>query len=431
MKNFEKLSDKLARIANIVGSNIFLTSIKDAFMFALPQTIIGSMLVVIANFPGIGDGIKGPLNDILGPTITICLQLMSVFVSFGIGYHYSYHKTNRPIESLYVGIATLASFLILVPIFSVDNGQFIPISYLGASGLFLAIVNSFFSAVIFLFLERKNIVIKMPEGVPPNVAKSFSSLIPVTLVILLTTTIRYGFTFTNTGNVIDLIYNVIQAPLSGIGTSYLGTVFGGAMINFLWFFGIHGSLTINPIFEAFWQANSLENLEAFNAGMEVLPHIVTKSFFDTFFISVGGSGLLAFVIATFITSKSKQQREIAKLGVAPLTFNVFEPIIFGTPIVLNPIYFIPWLLTPIVLISMAYFSMWAGLVPYTTGAIVPWTVPVVLSGFLATNSIMGSILQIVQMIAMFFLWLPFVLVAGRVDQKQSEELLNEKENNEN
>lgn len=130
----------------------------------------------------------------------------------------------------------------------------------------------------------------------------------------------------------------------------------------------------------------MENAAAFNAG-DPLPHIVTKTFMETYTVGLGGSGAtLIVVILIVLFARSKQFGGIGKLALAPGIFNVNEPFIFGIPIILNPLFFIPWIIIPIINFLVAYYAMWFGLVPYTTGVLLPWTTPIFLNGFLATNS---------------------------------------------
>ena len=173
---------------------------------------------------------------------------------------------------------------------------------------------------------------------------------------------------------------------------------------------------VNPIMDTIWNVASLENLNAYNAG-QPLPHIVTKQFMEMFSVSIGSMGALAALTAIFIVSRVKQQREVAKLGFIPGIFNISEPTLFGLPVILNPILAIPWILGAPITISIAYFATKIGIMLRTTGVAVPWTMSLGISGTLATNSIMGGVIQIIGFIVMVLLWIPFILYS----QKQYEE----------
>ena len=289
---------------------------------------------------------------------------------------------------------------------------------LGAKGMFLGMIAAFLAAKIYVYLTQKGFVITMPDGVPPAVSKSFSALIPVLgtlLPFLIGNAVMIGVFDTNLH---DVIYNIIQKPLTGLGTSLPGTIVAIFFVQFLWFFGLHGQVIVNSVFEPFWHGlDNAELLKKGNAALQEHGHIVTKSFMDTFTVSLGGSGstLIVLILIMVIMTK-KQYKEVARLAIAPGIFNVNEPVIFGLPMVMNASLFIPWLLAPIVSVIIAYAGFASGIVPLTTGAQVPWTMPAVISGFLATNSIMGSLLQIVQMIAVGLIYLPFLMMIDKIKE---------------
>ena len=168
-----------------------------------------------------------------------------------------------------------------------------------------------------------------------------------------------------------------------------------------------------------WNTLMLDNLEAYQAGKH-LPHIISKSFMETFTVGLGGSGMtLAVVIIMAFILKKKMYKDVGRLALGAGLFNVNEPVIFGLPIVLNATILIPWVLAPIVVTAFNYIVMAVGIVPAPTGVAVPWTVPVFFSGMLATNSILGGILQLVDMVIVGFIWYPFL----RMLDKQPDSVL--------
>ncbi len=295
---------------------------------------------------------------------------------------------------------------------SIEGTGLLSLDRLGAKGMFLGILSAFLAAKIFVWLTKKGYVIKMPDGVPPAVSKSFASLIPALgtlFVFLIINAIMVGVFTTNLH---DVIYNLIQKPLTGLGTGLPATIIAIFLVQFLWFFGLHGQVIVNSVFEPFWQTNMLDNASLTQQGTNALAehgHIVTKSFMDTFTVGLGGSGsTLVVVLLMAFVMKRKQYKEVARLALAPGLFNVNEPVIFGLPMVMNVSLFIPWLLAPIVSVVIAYLGFASGLVPLTTGAQVPWTMPIFISGFLATNSVMGAVLQLVQFLIIGLIWFPFL-----------------------
>jgi PTS system cellobiose-specific IIC component len=209
-----------------------------------------------------------------------------------------------------------------------------------------------------------------------------------------------------------------------LGDGLVATLIAIFFIQLFWFFGLHGQIIVNSVLDPIWGALSLENFEAFQAGAEKLPHIVTKQFIDTFTVGMGGTGMtLAVIVAIFIVGKSRQLKELGKLAAPAGIFNVNEPIIFGLPIVLNPLVIIPWMLAPMVVTAFTYFVMAIGLVPPPTGVIVPWTMPIFFSGMLATNSLAGGILQLVNFVIVMIIWLPFLIAIDKqyYDKEKKEE----------
>ncbi|MDR0846103.1 MAG: PTS sugar transporter subunit IIC [Lactobacillales bacterium] len=427
MSRLDTLGEKMMPIANKIGGNLYLTVLRDAFMLAFPLTMFGSFVVVFNNLPFWPDSLKSTFSNLFGAGQNATMSIMAVFVTFGIGYYLSKAKG---VEGIFGGAVAFASFLILTPLTTdyVDEKtgkvlgqvQAIDLSRLGAKGMFVAMIAAFIAASIYIALTKKGFVIKMPDGVPPAVAKSFSALIPAfgALAFFMFVNAIVGGVF-NT-NVADEVYKWIQMPLVGIGTSYPGTMIAMFLTLFLWFFGLHGQIIVNSICEPLWNTNSLLNLDIKKKlASNVIHHsdgakIVTKAFMDTFTVQLGGTGMtLVVAIILAFGIKKAQMRNIGRLGLAPGLFNVNEPIIFGLPIVLNAQVLIPWLLAPLVVTTVNYFAMWTNLVPCTTGAQVPWTIPIVISGFLATNSVLGSLLQIIDFAIVGIIWWPFLKLMDR------------------
>jgi PTS system cellobiose-specific IIC component len=253
----------------------------------------------------------------------------------------------------------------------------------------------------------------MPDGVPPAVSKSFAALIPAILTLSVFLFLNAAVTGLFKTNLHDVIYEIIQKPLVGLGSSLPATLIALFFVQFLWFFGLHGQIIVNSVMDPIWNTLMLDNLEAYKAGKE-LPHIITKPFMETFTVGLGGSGMtLAVVLIMAFVMKKKQYRDIGRLSLAPGIFNVNEPAIFGLPIVLNATILIPWVIAPLIVTVLNYLVMAAGLVPAPTGVSVPWTVPIFFSGMLATNSILGGLLQLVDMVIVGVIWYPFLRILDK------------------
>ncbi len=406
----EFLENILLPIADKLNNNRYLTALRDGFMVALPLIIFGSIFVVIANFPFldklIGEEAFATYQDALGPASAATLSIMGIFVIVGIGYKLTEHYG---LEAIYGGVVALAAFLILTPQVLEGVSGVIPTASLGAEGMFLGIFTAFVSAELYRFFVQKDWTIKMPAGVPGAVSKSFSSLIPITLTLAVFLIVRIIFSYTPFDTVQNFIYTVIQEPLTVLGSGLPATIVAVLLIQIFWFFGLHGQIIVNSVFDPIWYSLNDQNLEAFQAGSE-LPNIITKQFVDSFLVGMGGSGMtLAVVILIFLIGRSRQLKELGKLGGPAGIFNVNEPIIFGLPIIMNPLVIIPWLLAPVIVTIITYFAMSIGLVPPPAGIIVPWTTPPILNGFLATgNAWQGGVLQAFNLVIVILIWWPFL-----------------------
>ncbi|MGG3717507.1 PTS sugar transporter subunit IIC, partial [Heyndrickxia ginsengihumi] len=226
--------------------------------------------------------------------------------------------------------------------------------------------------------------------------------------------IRILFSLTPFETVQNFIYTIIQEPLTKLGSGLPATIVAVLLIQLFWFFGLHGQIIVNSVFDPIWYTLNDQNLKAFQAGHE-LPNIITKQFMDSFLVGMGGTGMtLGVVLLIFMIGRSRQLKELGKLGGPAGIFNVNEPIIFGLPIVMNPLVLIPWLLAPVVVTCITYFSMATGLVPKPAGVIVPWTTPIIINGFLATgNAWQGGVLQAVNLLVVMAIWWPFLKILDK------------------
>lgn len=414
-KFFDNLSEKLLPIANKLSSNRYLTVLRDSFMVSLPLTMFGSVLVVLCNLPFLNSSIRSNLLDVFASGVYATLSILTVFIVIGIGY---FLAKSFEVDAIFGGVIAFASFLIVTPFYTVlENGDVvhgvISLDRLGAKGMFIGMIAAFLSSRIYSALSKTNLKIKMPDSVPPAVAKSFASLIPSTITLLIFVFINAFVTNVLNDNLHDIIYEVLQLPLVGLGASLGATIIALFFVQILWFFGLHGQTLVNSVMDPIWNTLMLENAHAFSNG-EKLPHIITKTFMETFTVGLGGSGMtLAVVLIMAFVMKKKMYKDVGKLALGSGIFNVNEPVIFGLPIVLNATILIPWVLAPIVVTIFNYSMMSIGIVPLTTGVNVPWTTPIFFSGMLATNSIMGGILQIIDMFIVAIIWYPFLRILDK------------------
>ncbi|EMC4212339.1 PTS sugar transporter subunit IIC, partial [Cronobacter sakazakii] len=284
-------------------------------------------------------------------------------------------------------------------------------------GMFIAIL----SVEIYTWLEhRDGLKIKMPDTVPPNVSASFSALIPA--IITTTAIATFGFVFHQvTGMYLyDAVYQVVQQPLERVVQSLPGILLLMFVAQLFWVIGIHGNQMIKPIREPLLLGAITVNMSAFEQGKEV-PNIITMPFWDVY-MSIGGSGLtIGLLIAVMIATKRKEMKEIAKLSFGPGIFNINEPVIFGMPIMLNPILAVPFIITPLVTGSIGYFATVMGFAGKAV-VMVPWTTPPLINAWLSTAGSMGAVVtQLVCILVSILIYLPFVKIASRrAEQAQAE-----------
>ena len=423
------LEEKLTPIAVKLEQNRYLSAVKNSFMSAMPLLIIGSFFILLAYLP-INAYTEFMLNTFGADwqrmfTIpnNISMSMMSIYVVVGIGNELA--KSYR-LDSMAGIFAAMASFFVVTPMHAFAEeglGIGIPLGNLGAAGLFVGILVAIIAVEIMRFTDKMGWKIKMPDSVPQNVSKSFSSLIPVALVIIFFNFVRIGFEQTSYGDVQTFIFNNLQTPLTALGSTLPATIVVLIIEGVLWSFGLHGANIVGSVMQPIWLTLTAENAAAVATG-QVIPNIVNYQFYSNF-VKVGGSGAtFGLCLLLLFAAKSKQFRALGKLSIGPEIFTINESIIFGMPIVLNPIMIVPFLLTPLVLSIVAYFSMSTGLVPLTNGVNIPWTTPPVISGFLVSGW-RGAVLNIVQIALSAAIYFPFFKIADNLAVKQ--ELENEEQ----
>ena len=413
----ETLERVLMPIAQKIGNNKYLLAIRDGFLISMPLLIVGSFFLLFANFPIPGwtefwSGIFGEgWTDFFSKPTDATFSILAVLTVLGIGYSFARQMEVNPI---FGAVISLVNWFLLMPYEVVGDGVTlggIPLQWVGSQGVFLSIIVAIASVHIYAWVENRGWVISMPEGVPPQVEMSFSALIPSGISLLVFFFINILFGLTSYGNAFSFIYEILQIPLLALGNTLPAMVIAYLFLHFFWFFGINGSAVVGAVFNPILQTLSAENLTAFRAGEE-LPNIINQQFQDLFATFGGAGSTLSLLIAMFVFCKSKRITELGKLSLLPGIFGINEPIVFGLPIVLNPMMFIPFALVPTVNIIISYMAMAVGLVPYTSGVAVPWTMPAIISGFLSTGW-RGAVLQALLLILGVVLYYPFIRVLDK------------------
>ncbi|AEV95930.1 PTS cellobiose transporter subunit IIC [Pediococcus claussenii] len=411
------LQDKLMPLAGKVAASRHLVALRDGFALVMPLIIIGSVFLIISAFP-----IPAYLNfmtktfganwaTVVGWATNATFSIIGMVAVIGISYQLA--RSYDDIDALSASIVSLAAFMLTIPL-NIDKtgAAWVPLSQLGSMGLFEALLIGLFVTDAFVWMIHKNWEFKMPDTVPPAVGHAFSALIPGFVIILGMWAIRLGISFTAFHTIPNVITVILAKPLTAVGGTIWGALLAEFFVSFLWIFGIHGANVVGGIMAPIWLGQMTANA---NAAKEhkTLPNVVTQQFFDNF-VHAGGSGeTISLALMMLFLAKSDNLKAIGRLAGVPALFNINEPIIFGMPIVLNPIMAIPFVVVPLVSVVTTYLAMQYGLVGKTIGVAVPWTTPPIISGYLATGHLSGSILQLVNFLIGGAIYYPFFRIADR------------------
>ncbi|WP_145598980.1 PTS sugar transporter subunit IIC [Yersinia alsatica] len=425
MTSFERGMEKiLVPVAIKLNSQRHIAAIRDAFILSFPLVMASSFIILI-NFAILSpDGFIAKMlflgkifpniasaQAVFSPVMQGSVNIMAILIVFLVARNIAISFKQ---DDLLCGLTAIGAFFIVYTPYEVINGQaYITMKFMGAQGLFVAIIVALITGEIFCRLARSpRATITMPAQVPPAVARSFKVLIPVFFVMIFFSVLSYLIALISPLGINDLIYTLIQAPLKHMGTNIFAVVIIGLVSNFLWVLGIHGPNTVAAIREAIFSEANLENLSyaASHGTTWGAPYPTTwGSIYDTF-ANYGGSGMtLGLIFAIFIASRRPEYRDIAKLSIVPGLFNINEPIIFGLPIVLNPVLIIPFILVPAVNSLIGYFFVSMNIIPPVAYAL-PWTTPGPLIPFLGTGGNWLALgVGIFCLIVSTLIYLPFVI----------------------
>lgn len=400
-------------IAARVSTQRHINAIKDGFVATMPFLIVGSLLLVLA-FPPPGDNffLNGwhSLMEMIGrdnilTPFNLSMGIFALYASFSIGFSLAESYGLRAQNS---GLLSLFTFILAAaPVQAIDNiGGVLPVTYMGAMGAFTAIMAGLFVPELQRFLRDKNIRIKLPDAVPEKIAASFDLLIPIVIIAILIPGLNA--LFSNYDLNIPAAVMELFKPLVSASDSFFACLLAVIIVQLLWFAGIHGSaVVVNGILGPILLINLGVNQEAIAAGIEA-PKIFVNPLLE-FFVFVGGAGGTWGLVVLMMRSKATHLNIIGKMSIIPGTFNINEPVIFGTPIVMNPNYFIPWMLSPIVNTCIVWMAFKTELVSKII-ALPPWTMPAPIGAIIATNSGSAAILVIVCVLVSMTIFYPFLKI---------------------
>lgn len=422
-----------------------IQALRDGMLLSLPFIMVGSVFLLLASFPvpAVADWMnKTGLTHFWNQAYGASFGIVAVFAVVGIAYTWA---KNEHVDPLPAGMTAFVGFLIIMnPTTPVMDGSktvisaakaptlltgFIDRTWLGGQGMIAAIIIGMITGWIYSWFIKKKITIKLPDQVPPAVAGSFVALIPAAVLTCLWLAVYAGFDKLAGTTMTEWIYHTIQTPLQGLSDSFGGILVMTILVPFFWFFGVHGSTLVGGIVGPILSANALQNAEIFKKYGYVDAahggHIVIQGLFDQFSTVTGAGMTLGLVVFMTFFAKSQQMKGIGKLALIPGIFNINEPVLFGVPLVLNPVLALPFFLMPPLSAGSTYLLIKVGILPYLNGVQVPWTTPPVISGFLI-GGWKVAIWQAIILIISFFIYLPFARKYDNVLYMQEQESLKTK-----
>lgn len=454
------MEEKFMPVAARIGSQKHLVAIRDSFIAIMPVTMVGSIAVLLnvflrdlptqAGMTGFVNAMQ-PVINVNGNVYFGSIVILALAFVFALGYNIAKTYDVNAIAGGVIAFASLvtcmaqsAKFSFTLPgvapealnqlqtlgldvALSADAGSvvlnnveawgYIGSGYTGSGGLFTALIVGFICSMIYVQLMLRKFTIKLPDSVPPAVSKAFAAIIPG-VVAIYAAGIAAQICVSVTGFTInEMVLKYIQMPLLGLSQGFVSVIVMVFMIQLLWFFGLHGHNVLAPLMDGVYLTALNENISVYQQTLNTsqLPYLWTRGSFDAF-CQMGGSGItLGLIIAIFVFSRRDDQKAIAKLSWPMGIFNINEPVIFGMPIVLNPVYLIPWLIVPPVCAAIAYLATAVGLIPPVFVS-VPWVMPVGIYAFLATGgSFMAALVSLFNLFVSFAIWTPFVIMANKMN----------------
>ena len=415
-----KFMDSLVAFSSKLAQTRWIQVIQRAFMMLMPVTMLGGFTAL---FNGIGiDAYQGfiistGIKPILSTIYQWTIGMFAVYVAYLTAVsHARVYQTSR--NDTAVGLVSLVCFLIVTP-YIVPTEPYAPtmmtMDWLGSSGLFSALIIGFVVSGIFGFCQKYNLSIKLPEQVPPMISAQFTSLIPGAIAMIVFGIVNAVFARTSFGCMHQLVYTIISKPLGMLGANVFGGWILMMVLYALWFCGIHGGMTCGPIIMMLFMQLQMENMAAYQAGMP-LPHMYVGDALSY------GSGSLPMLVAALIVCRSEAGKSITKLSFIPALFGVDEPAYFGFPMIMNPIFFIPWvILSPTISVLGTHALKLVGLLGFSnaTGGQNAANLPFFV-GNMMNYGVRGLIWGCVMFALIVLVYIPFVKAADKMNLEQEK-----------
>ncbi|MEE6681709.1 PTS transporter subunit EIIC [Pediococcus pentosaceus] len=411
------LNAKLLPWSEKLQGNKVLAALMEGFIRTTPITLGIAFITIIGNFPfpgwtqiltnaGIYDHVQAITNGATG--------VFSVYVVYSLAYAYAKQlKANERNAAL----ISLASFFMLMPqsinTTVMQHGKAVTqsigalkLDYLGGQGIFIGMLVALLITRLYAYLSSKKLVVKLPDSVPSMVTESLSPVFIVTIIFVLIFGLRVLFGLTASGSIFKFFVDVIATPLNSLATSPISIIIIMELLAVLWFFGIHNAVLQGPL-GVITMTMIVGNITAFQHG-KPLPYLVPGVVYG----GIAAGGFMGAIVFAMIKGKSAKFRELGKLAFVPSLFNITEPVMFGVPIMLNPMFFIPQCITPLVTGFLSW-GLTTTILPVSlnpTISLMPWTTPV-FAKMPLEGGVNLTIIMLICMVISFFIWFPFFRVA--------------------
>ncbi|HJF17287.1 MAG TPA: PTS transporter subunit EIIC, partial [Globicatella sulfidifaciens] len=400
-------------VATAVSENKFIIALTEGFLLSMPITLGVALIAVLSNFPipaWITFLQQTGLQEVGNQMITLTLSLLAIYVVGAIGYRFTVNEGEHGMTG---ALLALASFIALQPVqsFETEAGAVSAIltEKMGSEGILVAIIIGLFIPWLYVKLSRKNLTLKLPESVPSNVSRSLAPTFVAMIIFGLVFLVKWLCLLTPYGDLFNLLTTLIAKPIAAFGATPIAMIIVFTLMNLFWFFGIHPN-TILMVYLPILMMTGIANQEAFLKG-EVLPYYAISIVGAA--LQIGGAGnTLGLCIATLF-AKSEKYKAMRKLVIPANMFNINEPIIFGFPLMLNPIYFVPMVFSPMVsgIMALIYLKVMPTIALNPTISM-PWVTPGFISTFF-TGGMSLLILWIIALLIHFIMYLPFFLMDDR------------------
>ncbi|MDR1462336.1 MAG: EAL domain-containing protein, partial [Azoarcus sp.] len=424
--------DRLQRVAAPGWAfGLAMMSIRNGFLLCLPLVVAGAAAIVLNNLPiqayqeamtwAFGNDWKRIGTAIWHGTFGILSLPVLIGISHYLAQGHNQRHPTHPISSPIASLVGLASFFAMTPVTG-ENGDLS--LWLGVQGLFVSIAVALAASRLFIFLcgfERIRMTV-YSEGLDVAIPQAFSCLGAGVLTITCFTLAHFGFLAITGTTVHEFVYASVLYPFKFFDSILNTGITYTLLTHMSWFFGIHGSNVFDPLSHELFEYTHTINAAAFTAGLPT-PYPLNKHVLDVFVFMGGAGSSLCLVAALLITSKNRNSRRLAKISLAPGLLNINEILLYGLPIVLNPIFVLPFLAVPLALSSISYLALQNGFVPWPDVPL-DWTTPPLLSGYLASGgSWRGPALQGFNLLVGFLIYWPFVRISDRIkDERQRNAL---------